>query len=288
MIDFKRILFPIDMSEEDRKAAPFVKAMADWFGSEIHMLYVQEIVFPICIPEDVTGAAYAAALDFRRQRQADFASFLVSGLAKNSVHRALAEGDAAREIVCYAKANDIGLIMMPTHGYGPFRRFLLGSVTAKVLHDAACPVLTGVHTPELPFDDPGKRDRLLCAVDIQPSDVRVIQWAAEFAGRRHCEVQLVHAVQGAQDKHDESDEPFREFLFKSAHEGINSLQKEAGTAFPVCVRGGKPEHVVHDVAQDLSADLVLIGRGLLDHPLGRLRTRTYSIIRESPRPVISV
>ena len=83
MIDFKRILFPIDMSEEDRKAAPFVKAMADWFGSEIHMLYVQEIVFPICIPEDVTGAAYAAALDFRRQRQADFASFLVSGLAKN-------------------------------------------------------------------------------------------------------------------------------------------------------------------------------------------------------------
>jgi len=288
MIDFKRILFPVDMSEEDRKATPFVKAMADWFGSQIHMLYVEEFIFPICTPEDVTGAAYAAVLDYQKGRQAEFDSFLVSELAKNSVHRALAEGDAAREIVCYAKANDIGLIMMPTHGYGRFRRFLLGSVTAKVLHDAACPVLTGVHTPELPSADPRKCDRLLCAVDIQPPDVRVIRWAAEFAARRRCEVQLVHAVQGAHDNDDESDKAFREFLFKSAHEAIESLQKEAGTAFPVCVRGGKPEHVVHDVAQDLSADLVLIGRGDLNHPLDRLRTHTYSIIRESPRPVISV
>ncbi len=49
MIDFKRILFPVDMSEEDRKAAPFVKAVADWFGSQIHMLYVEEFIYPICI-----------------------------------------------------------------------------------------------------------------------------------------------------------------------------------------------------------------------------------------------
>ena len=288
MIDFKRILFPVDMSQEDRKAAPFVKAMADWFGSQIHMLYVEEFIYPICIPEDVTGAAYAAALDYRKERKAEFDSFLVSELAKNTVRRALAEGDAAREIVCYAKANDIGLIMMPTHGYGRFRRFLLGSVTAKVLHDAACPVLTGAHTPELPSEEPIKCDRLLCAVDIQAPDVRVIRWAAEFAARRRCEVQLVHAVQGAPETDDQSAQAFREFLFKSAHDAIDGLQKEAGTAFQVCVRGGKPEHVVHDAAQDLEADLVVIGRGQLNHPLGRLRTQTYSIIRESPRPVISV
>jgi hypothetical protein len=34
------------------------------------------------------------------------------------------------------------MILMPTHGYGPFRQMLLGSVTAKVLHDSKCPVLT--------------------------------------------------------------------------------------------------------------------------------------------------
>jgi hypothetical protein len=34
------------------------------------------------------------------------------------------------------------LIVTPTHGYGLFRRFLFGSATLKVLHDAACPVWT--------------------------------------------------------------------------------------------------------------------------------------------------
>jgi nucleotide-binding universal stress UspA family protein len=289
MIDFKRILFPVDMSEEDRKAAPFVRAMGDWFGSQIDMLYVHEFLFPsYSPPEDYTGTAVAIAEECRKQRQAEFESFLIPEFATANLHRTMPDGEAAQEIVSYAKANDVGLIMMPTHGYSPFRQFLLGSVTAKILHDVECPVWTGVHTPELLSENPGKCERLLCAIDIQPPDARVIRWAAEFASKRHCDVELVHAVQGAPDTDDEKDQPFREFLFKAAHDAIRGLQKEAGTAFQVCVRGGKPEHVVHDAAQDLGADLVLIGRGKLNHPLGRLRTHTYSIVRESPRPVISV
>ncbi len=289
MIDFKRILFPVDMSEEGRKAMPFVKAMADWFGSQIDLLYVQEMFPPVyAAPQDASPSAISIVDDFRRQRRAEFDSFMASEFAKYNVLRRVAEGDAAQEIVAHANTHDIDLIMMPTHGYGPFRRFLLGSVTAKVLHDVACPVWTGVHTPELLSEDPEKCNRLLCAVDVYPPDTPLVRWAAEFAGKRHCEVQLVHAVPGAQSSRDFNDLPFRESLLKIAHEAIDNLQKEAGTDFPVCVKGGKPERIIHDAAQDLRADLVLIGRGVLTHPLGRLRTHAYSIIRESPCPVISV
>ena len=289
MTDFKRILFPVDMSEEDRKAAPFVTAMAGWFGSRIDMLYVHEFVFPTYSPpEEYTETAVAIAEQCRKQRQAEFDTFLNVEFASSNLHKTMVDGEAAHEIVSYAKANDVGLIMMPTHGYSPFRRFLLGSVTAKILHDVACPVWTGVHTAELLSEHPDKCDRLLCAIDIQPEDARLIRWAAEFSSMRHCKVQLVHAVQGAPDTDDEGEQPFREFLFKAAHDAISALQKDAGTAFQVCVQGGKPEHVVHDAVQDLGADLVVIGRGKLNHPLGRLRTHTYSIIRESPRPVVSV
>jgi hypothetical protein len=38
----------------------------------------------------------------------------------------------------------------------------------------------------------------------------------------------------------------------------------------------------------LQADVVIIGRGHVKEPLGRLRTNSYAIIRESPCPVISV
>src|SRR5207245_2957797 len=55
-------------------------------------------------------------------------------------------GDPAAEITHYAEKNQVDLIMMPTHGYGRFRNMLLGSVTAKVLHDAHCPIWTAAHT----------------------------------------------------------------------------------------------------------------------------------------------
>jgi hypothetical protein len=75
----------------------------------------------------------------------------------------LAESDAARacyvkRIVEFAHNNNITLIAMPTHGYGLFRRFLLGSVTAKVLHDADCPIWTGVHMEAAPPRDTHARD----------------------------------------------------------------------------------------------------------------------------------
>jgi hypothetical protein len=52
--------------------------------------------------------------------------------------------------------------MMSTHGYGAFYRFLLGSVTAKVLHEIQCPVWTGAHLEEAPAREFSIR-RVLCS-----------------------------------------------------------------------------------------------------------------------------
>lgn len=62
-----------------------------------------------------------------------------------------------------AAASDV--IMMPTHGHGPFRRLTLGSVTARILHSATCPVWTGVHTDQMWSHTGAGRHRFLCAVD---------------------------------------------------------------------------------------------------------------------------
>src|ERR1700688_4681003 len=92
--------------------------------------------------------------------------------------------------------------MMPTHGYGPFRALLLGSVTAKVLHDAHCPVWTGVHAEMMMAHSPDRCKRGLCALDTEV-DTRVgpdgnaghiLQWASEFASGQHMELIVVHAV----------------------------------------------------------------------------------------------
>ena len=51
----------------------------------------------------------------------------------------LADGDAAAELV--ERADPLSMLVIGSRGYGPFRRALLGSVSAQVLRSAPCPVL---------------------------------------------------------------------------------------------------------------------------------------------------
>lgn len=53
----------------------------------------------------------------------------------------LVRGDAATEILDYASANQIDLILAGSHGLGPFRSWLMGSVSRKLVHYAPCSVL---------------------------------------------------------------------------------------------------------------------------------------------------
>jgi nucleotide-binding universal stress UspA family protein len=290
MLNIDRILFPVDLSGQSRRVAPFVKAMASRFQAEIVMLYVQKLLVPAYAPpEAITYAAITNAEEVRKQCQQEFQTFLNSDFSGMSVQKILSDGDVADEIVCHAKKDRrIGLIMMPTHGYGRFRRFLLGSVTAKVLHDTDRPVWTDVHAPEGGSSAPESCRRILCAIDTETRSTRVLQWASEFAMKMQAELQIVHAVEGLTDQDATRDVVFHEFIFKGAREAIEKLQETAGTGLPVVIRPGKPEHVIHNVAEDLKADLIVIGRGDINEPLGRLRTHAYAIIRESPCPVISV
>lgn len=81
---------------------------------------------------------------------------------------------------------------------------------------------------------------------------------------------------------------FHRALLESARTEIRKLQHEAGTDVEVCLEGGGVSTVVRSAALHHDADLVVIGRGKLHETLGRLRSNSYAIIRESPCPVISV
>jgi len=69
---------------------------------------------------------------------------------------------------------------------------------------------------------------------------------------------------------------------------IARLQQQAGAKAEVRLEGGEVAQVVRQAALDASADLVVIGRGVLREAFGRLRSNSYAIIRESPCPVLSV
>jgi nucleotide-binding universal stress UspA family protein len=53
----------------------------------------------------------------------------------------LADGIPADEICALAEQQAASLVVIGSHGWGPVRRLLFGSVSTAVLHHAPCPVL---------------------------------------------------------------------------------------------------------------------------------------------------
>jgi nucleotide-binding universal stress UspA family protein len=285
---FQKILFPVDMSDSCLAAAPWVEAMAKKFNAGVTMLHVLEM--PPAYATDWYG--FMAMVDMsaiRDSRINELNSFLNDRFAGVTVSRVMLEGAPETVISSYAQEQGFDLVMMPTHGYGMFRSLLLGSVTAKVLHDTACPVWTGVHVEEVPAPS-AKVENIMCAVDLTEKSLPTMKFASRLANDLGAKLWLVHAVPGADVRPEKYfDADLQEYLEAEATKTIQDMQTSAGIkAAGICLGAGDAARVVRDAAEHHSADLVIAGRGHATRVLGRLRTHVYSIIRESPCPVISV
>ena len=288
MITFRRILFPVDFSERCTAVVPSVQAMVKRFGSELTVLHVVDLAQSVGIapPEAAAWATLIGADSLRENGKIALERFIAREFPGVNLKADSAEGDPATVIVDYARDHAADLIMMPTSGVGRFRRMLLGSVTAKVLHDTAGPVWTGVHSEEIAAHSPDRWKHVLCALGDEARDLPTLRWAAEFAKEQKLDLRLVHAVVGAEGC--EGNPSLSEFLFSVACERIDKLQGQAGTDFESCLHGGKVGRVVRQAALGHFADIVIIGRGVIQEPFGRFRSAAYDIVREAPCPVISV
>jgi len=285
---FQKILFPVDLSDSCTATAPFVEAMARKYSAEATLLHVLEMPSGL-IPDWYGGTL--PVIDTRTIWKAETEaaqSYLMDRFSGLKAHRVVVEGNAAQAIDDYARENGTDLIMIPTHGYGLFRTLLLGSVTAKVLHDTPCPVWTGVHVEDTAAVSP-EFATIMCGVDRTEDSVATMRFACRLAHDNHARLFLVHAVPGAEvapEKYFDTD--LRLYLEQDARKNIAQLQETAGVAAPLCLGAGEVSHVVRDSALGHSADLIVIGRGRATRTLGRLRSNVYSIIRDAPCPVISV
>jgi len=266
MFQLKRILFPVDFSDRCRGAAAYVEALVGRFDAELILLHVIE-------------ATYNSTLeDLHEAQREKFHKFFGGDLKHLRVKELVDHGEPARKIIECATARHADLIMIPTQGMGIYRRLILGSTSAKVLHDADCPVWTGVHLESAPSLESVACERIVCALDLKRSSARVLDWAARLAEEYQAELTLVHVIPGDETRKERSE----------AHEAIERLQEAAQVRAAVRVETGEISKVVAGVCGELMADLLVIGRKAEPGILGRLEMTAYSIIRQSPCPVVSV
>lgn len=289
MLAIKNILFPIDFSERCCGAAPFVHAMAQRFGARITLMSVVSPFWQTASSGDLSGSLIVDMDELKRDLEMRLEGAFTREFADVTVDRVAEIGDPAESITRYAHTQGADMIMMPTHGYGPFRNLLLGSVTAKVLHDAQCPVWTATHVEDRPALSHVAGRNILCAVDATPKSSPLMEWAAEYAKVTGGSLRLVHAVSGIQGWPERQlDREFEETLRAQAREAIEKLQMAVGVKTPLCVAVGEVAGAVREEAERHNSDLIIIGRGLLHETLGRLRTHAHAIIRHAPCPVLSV
>ncbi len=140
----KTIIVAVDFSDIVADVIRTACAVADKVHTRLHVVTVVPDPVRQAWSTEVPGLDFEA-IHARWKQEAETRMAEVLGqvtLHPAQVGHAVLTGIPDREIVSYARDHDADLIVLGTHGYGPFKRLILGSVVDRVLRQAPCAVLT--------------------------------------------------------------------------------------------------------------------------------------------------
>ncbi|MWV65002.1 universal stress protein [Halorubrum sp. JWXQ-INN 858] len=162
---YDNILYPTDGSTGSDAAAEHARLLASTFGATVHVLHVVDTrhtgigVSGAFLSDDGSGLSgktdegdgsgtvgerrdFDEEDDAQAGRGAELVEEAAAAFGDVETVTAVESGNPHSVIVDYADANDVDLIVMGTHGRTGVDRYLLGSVTEKVVRLADPPVMT--------------------------------------------------------------------------------------------------------------------------------------------------
>jgi len=148
MEDIKRVVTPIDFSDNTETIVSAAVCIAGKFSAYLDLIFVVEKFedyAPLFTPTTNLPAMRDELLNAAKERMEAFIEahkdeFNSAGIA--SVNGQVISGDIAEAIINYSDWADAQLIIMGTHGYKGLNRIVFGSVAEKVVKTACCPVMT--------------------------------------------------------------------------------------------------------------------------------------------------
>ena len=202
------------------------------------------------------------------------------------------QGTPADIISRLASEQRSDLVITATHGKAGFKRFLLGSVTEKLIKTLHCPLLVlppQEHDliPRAGFEL--KLKKILVGCDFSPDSKLAVDYGLSLAQEFQAELFLSHVIKPS--------------LYIKEREGIdqlrNRLENELDTMVPEACRDwctaqtalldGEPYIALMNFAKEQDIDMIVLGiRGhtLLEKLL--VGSTTDRLIRHSPFPVLAV
>lgn len=188
---YKKIVVPLDGSELAEAALPYAEELAAKLGSDIDLVHVYDSDHE---KHHRVHELYTEKMAEATERGME--KHLGAGQsAGGRVRSAPLVGHAAEQIVDYAEKEDAGLIVMATHGRSGIRRWVLGSVAAKVARATAKPLaLIRVDGAGVPSDTGALLNKVLLPLDDSKESEQAVPHAEELARELKADVVLLHVI----------------------------------------------------------------------------------------------
>lgn len=292
MLNFERILCPVDFSEFSVRAFDYAQSLAQHYAAE---LYIEHVIPPLvaaypyyAFPDSFDGVSWNLRTDAEKHLREFTKSHTRNGSNPKLI---IEEGQIPQSILSLATEKSIDLIVMGTHGWQGMDHFLLGSVAEKILRRAKCPVLvvrrpsTGFVTPSGGHDPIHLRKILYCT-DFSEHSERALGYALSLALEYNAELTLLHVLEKipAPDELQSVSSTATRKL-----EALIPLEAAQWATVKAAVRLGTPYQEIIQLALEAETDLVVMGvRGRNALDLTLFGSTTHRVLQLGSCPVLAV
>jgi nucleotide-binding universal stress UspA family protein len=292
---YDTIVIPVDGSTHSKRAAEHGLRLARQFGGEAHLITAIDI-------QAAAGPFDAGGVDdvFVERLKANGQEMLhdvQAGLDADDVtlETAVVRGSPASAIRTYADDHDAALLVMGTQGRTGLERYVIGSVTERVVRTTERPVLTVRGSKESDNSTVEEYDEILVATDGSNHAMAAVDHAVGIAERFDARIHAVNVVDVARIAHSPNVTVPVDLVetFVSVGEDtttdVAEMARDAGLDATTAVRKGAPRDELLAYAEENDIDLIVMGsagRTGLDRYL--LGSTTEGVLRRATVPVLAV
>lgn len=277
---FDEILVPIDGSDCASVAVGYAEDLATRYDATVHVLSVV----------DSRALEDAPHYDHVKAERTDLVEEACEELDGDlALESAVRTGVPHAAILDYADEAGVDLVVMGTHGRTGVERYVLGSVTEKVLRLSDVPVLT-VRTEDgvtFPYGD------VLVPTDGSAGAGAAIEPGVSVASTYGATLHALSVVDTRSLGVDVRSTAIVDALETQARESVETVDERARAASvpdtETAVEYGLPYEAIQSYVEDEDVDLVVMGThgrsGIARYLLGSVAEK---LVRTSPAPVMTV
>lgn len=291
LIQFKRIAVLTDLVSDSEKMVRYAASVARWYGSELLLIHS-------CLPE-IHATKRHEPLPFwsdsassPKQDSESKLKSLIEKLALHDLSPKIAMGAEIGELIKDVDQYRPSLLVVATHGRQGVRKWLEGSVAEEVFRRVRRPVL--IVRPGLSHIDAGLQkqfERVLFATDLSVVSLKALQYAAGIAHDHEAKLIALFVESDRNQGYSFDQAIASQRLQDWLQDNIDGLA-DTLTGMSYSVKFGDPEKEIVKTAQELNADIVVLGaRGMgalsaaASHFLGGT---AYEVACSSDCPVLIV